>query len=82
MEPSKGITGTNQPKSAANVQDFFRKQEQVTKDLKKSELMKKSENGQALTGKEQTEMVLLNANTTPEKAAQILNPDGKLCYLA
>ena len=82
MEPSKGITGTNQPSYATNVQDFYRKQEQVTNDLKKSELTRKSENGQSLTEKEQTEMVLLNANTSPEKAAQILNPDGKLCYLA
>ena len=82
MEPSKGIVGTNQPKYATNVQDFYRKQEQVTEDLKKSELSKKSENGQSLTGKEKTEMVLLNANTSPDKAAQILNPDGKLCYLA
>ncbi|MBQ6515546.1 hypothetical protein IJI31_00030 [bacterium] len=82
MEPSKGIVGTNQPKYATNVQDYYRQQEKVTEDLKKSELTQKSENGQALTGKEKTEMVLLNADTSPEKAAQILNPDGKLCYLA
>jgi len=82
MEPSKGIVGTNQPKYATNIQDYYRKQEQVTEDLKKSELKQKSGNGQDLTGKEKTEMVLLNANTDPEKAAQILNPDGKLCYLA
>ena len=82
MEASKGIVGTNQPKYATSVQDFYRQRQQVETDLKKSELKQKSENGQTLTGKERTEMVMLNASTSPEKAAQILNPDGKLCYMA
>lgn len=82
MEASKGIVGTNQPKYATNVQDFYRQRQQVESTLKKSELKQKANNGQTLSGKERTEMVLLNATTSPEKAAQILNPDGKLCYMA